>query len=160
MKILKIAFFLYLVLDLKLEMFVVRIENGVPYIRLNLADRNLNQEINQLLPSTAINKSNLIVDFNSSKPQVNLNEAHFVQLTTVDPNSECFHALLLRDPIAKIMNILKDWNASKQPITSPLKIGMLVCAQYEADDLWYRAWIKNITSTIGSFVFRLFIFID
>ncbi|CAF5172409.1 unnamed protein product, partial [Rotaria magnacalcarata] len=43
------------------------------------------------------------------------------------------------------MNVLKDWNASKQPLTAPPKPNMLVCAQYDADDFWYRAWIQNVT---------------
>jgi hypothetical protein len=51
----------------------------------------------------------------------------------------------MRDCLATIMNVLKDWNANKQPLTSQPKANMLVCAQYDADDLWYRAWIENIT---------------
>jgi len=126
-------------------MTVLRIENGIPYIRLNLGERNLNNEIREILPSFNLIKSNQIINFNSNKPEINLSETHFVQLTTVDPQSEYFHVLLMRDCLATIMNVLKDWNANKQPLTSQPKANMLVCAQYDADDLWYRAWIENIT---------------
>ena len=51
----------------------------------------------------------------------------------------------MRDCLATIMNVLKDWNANKQPLTIQPKPNMLVCAQYEGDDLWYRAWIENVT---------------
>jgi hypothetical protein len=47
------------------------------------------------------------------------------------------------------MNVLKDWNADKQPLTTPPKANMLVCAQYDVDDLWYRAWIKKATDSEG-----------
>ncbi len=138
-------FVFFLVVDLKLEMTVLRIENGIPCIRLNLGERNLNNEIRQHFPSTTIIKSNPIIDFNSHQPEINLSETHIVQLTTVDPQSECFHVLLMRDHLVTIMNVLKDWNATKQPFTNPPKTKMLVCAQYEVDDLWYRAWIEKIT---------------
>jgi hypothetical protein len=138
----------FLVLDLKLEMTVLRIENGIPYIRLNLGERNLNNEIREHLSSLTTTKSNSIIDFNSHKPEVNHSEIHFVQLTTVDPQSECFHLLLMRDHLVTIMNVLKDWNATKQPFTTPPKANMLICAQYDADDLWYRAWIDKITGKL------------
>jgi hypothetical protein len=51
----------------------------------------------------------------------------------------------MRDHLVTIMNVLKDWNATKQPFTTPPKANMLICAQYDADDLWYRAWIDKIT---------------
>ena len=133
-----------LVLDLKLEMTVLRIENGIPYIRLNLGERNLNHEIRALLPSSNIIKQDQIINFDSNKPEINLSEIHFVQLTSVDTEPECFHVLLMRDCLATIMNVLKDWNANKQPLTVQPKSNMLVCAQYDADDLWYRAWIKSV----------------
>ena len=76
---------------------------------------------------------------------MNPSDTHSVQLTTVDTESECFHVLLMRDCIPTIMNILKDWDANKQPLNGQPKANTLVCAQYEGDDLWYRAWIKNVT---------------
>jgi len=76
---------------------------------------------------------------------MNINENHSVQLTTVDTQSECFHVLLMRDCLPTIMNVLKDWDVNKQPLTVQPKTNMLVCAQYEGDDLWYRAWIENVT---------------
>ena len=128
-------------------MTVLRIENGIPYVRLNYNERNLNNELRQYFPSTTptTTKSNPIIDFNSHQPEVNLSETHFVQLTTVDPQSECFHVLLMRDHLVTIMNVLKDWNATKKPFTTPPKAKTLVCAQYEVDDLWYRGWIEKIT---------------
>ena len=126
-------------------MTVIRIENGLPYIRLNLSERNLNNEIRELLPSSTRIKTPSIINFNSQKIQLNFSEIYFVQLTTVDPQSECFHVLLMRDELATIMNVLKDWHINKQPLTSQPKENILVCAQYEADDLWYRAWIEKIT---------------
>ncbi len=89
---------------------------------------------------------------------MNTSEIHSVQLTTVDTESECFHVLLMRDCLPTIMNVLKDWNANKQPLTSQPKANMLVCAQYEGDDLWYRAWIESATG-IKLQLFR-FWFID
>ncbi len=76
---------------------------------------------------------------------MNPSEIHSVQLTTVDAESECFHVLLMRDCLATIMNVLKDWDASKQPLTAQPKPNMLICAQYDGDDLWYRAWIQSVT---------------
>jgi hypothetical protein len=126
-------------------MTVLRIENNIPYIRLNLGERNLNNEIRGILPSSILIKSNQLINFDSNKSELNLSETHFVQLTTVDTESECFHVLLMRDFLVTIMNVLKDWNATKQPLTIPPKAKMLVCAQYDVDDLWYRAWIVNVT---------------
>ncbi|CAF1274217.1 unnamed protein product [Rotaria sordida] len=134
-----------LVLDLKLEMTVLRIENNIPYVRLNLGERNLNNEIRTILLSSNTKKQNQIMDFNSNKPDINLSEIHYVQLTTVDIEPECFHVLLMRDCLPIIMNVLKDWHANKQPLTTEPKPNMLVCAQYDADDLWYRGWIQNVT---------------
>ena len=74
-------------------------------------------------------------------------EIYSVQLTVVDTGCECFHVLLMRDCLPIIINVLKNWDANKQPLTKHPKSNMLVCAQYDADNLWYRAWIKNITGT-------------
>jgi hypothetical protein len=144
-----------LVLDVKLEMIVSHFENGIPYVQLNLGERNLNAEIRALLPQASPvqtatispNSDEKIIDFNSSKPEMNPSEIHSVQLTTVDTESECFHVLLMRDCLPTIMNVLKDWDASKQPLTIQPKPNMLVCAQYDGDDLWYRAWIQSVTET-------------
>ncbi|CAF4042699.1 unnamed protein product [Rotaria magnacalcarata] len=49
--------------DVKLEMIVLRIENGLPHVQLNLGERNLNAEIRAILPqpsvstTTTVNKS-------------------------------------------------------------------------------------------------------
>ena len=51
----------------------------------------------------------------------------------------------MRDCLSTIMHTLKDWNADKHPLTKQPKVNMLVCAQYDADDLWYRAWIKDVS---------------
>lgn len=40
----------FVVLDVKLEMIVVRIENGIPHVQLNYNGRNLNNVIRALLP--------------------------------------------------------------------------------------------------------------
>ena len=125
-------------------MAVVRIENGLPCIRLHIGERNLNNEIRTSLSSFTSIKSNQILDSNSQKVELDLSITHFVQLTTADPQTDCFHVLLMRDPLVSIMNVLKDWNATKQPFTHPPKANTFVCAQYELDDLWYRAWIKSV----------------
>lgn len=124
---------------------MIRIENGVPYVRLNLCERNLNNEIREHLPSSALIKPNQIINFDANKLELNHSETHCVQLTTVDPQSECFHVLIMKDYLATIMNTLKDWNGNKQPFIHPPKSNMLVCAQYDIDDLWYRGWIEKIT---------------
>ncbi|CAF2684627.1 unnamed protein product, partial [Rotaria sp. Silwood2] len=134
-----------LVLDLKLEMTVLRIENGIPYIRLNLGERNLNNEIRTILLSSNIIKQNQIIYSDPNKLELNLSETHYVQLTTVDTQSECFHVLLMRDCLSIIMNVLKDWNANRKPLSVEPKPNMLVCAQYDVDDLWYRGWIQYVT---------------
>jgi hypothetical protein len=87
---------------------------------------------------------------------MNISEIHSVQLTTVDSEPECFHVLLMRDCLPTIMSVLKDWNAIKQPLTSQPKPNMLVCAQYEGDDLWYRAWIESATGIKTLILFFLF----
>lgn len=136
-----------LVLDVKLEMTVVRIENQTSYVQLQLGERNLNNEIRALVsPSSSQNEQNLLT-FDSNRPEVDPSETHFVQLTTVDSEPECFHVLLMRDCLPTIMNVLKDWDVNKQPLESSPRENTLVCAQYEGDDLWYRAWIKNITGS-------------
>ncbi len=45
--------FYILVLDVKLEMIVLRIENSIPYVQLNLGERNLNDEIRSILPQSS-----------------------------------------------------------------------------------------------------------
>ena len=135
-----------LVLDTKLEMTVSRVENNLSYVRLNLGERDLNNEIRATLSSFTTVKSSQILDYNSQKPELDPSSTHYVQLTSVDAQPECFHVLLMRDPIVTIMNVLKDWNAKKQPFTHPPKLNMLVCAQYELDDLWYRAWIESVSA--------------
>ncbi|CAF1115310.1 unnamed protein product [Adineta steineri] len=148
-----------LVLDVKLDMTVIRIEKDIPYVQLNLGERDLNAEIGSILPQSSLsplppttttvsqNSKNEIINFDSNKSEMNVNETHSVQLTTVDNESECFHVLLMNNHLPTIMNVLKDWSADKQPLTKQPKIDTLVCAQYDGDDLWYRAWIKNITDT-------------
>ncbi|UJR15160.1 hypothetical protein I4U23_002123 [Adineta vaga] len=135
-----------LVLDVKLEMTVLRIENNIPYVQLNLGERNLNNEIRALISSNTVMKSNLNMNFDSNQPEVNLSETHYIQLTTVDTVAECFHVILMRDSLPTIMNVLKDWNAKKQPLIGQPKSDTLICAQYDVDDLWYRAWIKKVTN--------------
>ncbi|CAF3925490.1 unnamed protein product [Rotaria magnacalcarata] len=103
-----------LVLDLKFEMTVLRIENEIPYVRLNLGERILNNEVRAILPSSTIAKQKPIINFDSNKPEIDLSEIHYVQLTTVDPKSDCFYVLLMRDCLATIMNVLKDWNANDE----------------------------------------------
>ncbi|CAF1144617.1 unnamed protein product [Adineta ricciae] len=137
-----------LVLDVKLEMTVLHSENGIPYIQLNFGERNLNSEILAILPASIPQKSSQVVNsIDSQKAEVSTTEIHSVQLTTVDTESECFHVLLIRDCLPTIMNVLKDWDASKQPLTAHPQPNTLICAQYEGDDLWYRAWIKNVNET-------------
>ncbi|CAF2989656.1 unnamed protein product [Rotaria sp. Silwood2] len=140
-----------LVLDVKLEMTVLRIENDLPYVQLNLDERNLNVEIRTILlqssssTTTTIlqNLNNKIIDFDSNKPEINIFKIYPVQLTRVDTNSECFHILLKTNDLSKIMNVLKHWHVNKQPLTITPKQDMLVCVQRE-DNLWYRAWIENV----------------
>ena len=64
---------------------------------LKLGERNLNNEISTIFPTLNITKQNPIINFDSLKPDVNLSEIHYVQLTTVDKEPECFHVLLMRD---------------------------------------------------------------
>ena len=122
-------------------MTVVRVENSISYVRLQLDGRNVNDEINAILTPTKR------ADGHSNKPVIDPRQPHYVQLTTVDAESECFHVLLMQDCLVTILNELKDWNASRRPFIAPPQPGMLVCAQHEADDLWYRAWIKSVTGT-------------
>lgn len=122
-------------------MTVVRLENGIPHVQLALAEKNLNQAIRALFVSTPVVEP---IVFDKQKPLIKLSEMHQVQLTTVDPDGQCFHVLLFGEPMTRILNVLKDWNATKQPLKSSPKVNTLVCAQYE-DGLWYRAWIASIT---------------
>jgi len=130
-----------LVLDTKLEMTVVNLENGIPHVQLALAEKNLNQAIRALFVSSPVPEP---IVFDQQKPVIKLSEMHQVQLTTVDPDGQCFHVLLFGEPMTRILNVLKDWKANKQPLKSSPKVNTLVCAQYE-DGLWYRAWIASIT---------------
>jgi hypothetical protein len=102
-----------------------------------------------LFEQTPQNTPPKMIDFDSMKPEMSKTDMHSVQLTTVDTEPGCFHVLLIRDCLPTIMNVLKDWNASKQPMTGKPKPNTLVCAQYEGDDLWYRAWVKAVTGTRG-----------
>ena len=133
-------------LDVKLEMTVLRFENNIPYVRLNLGEKNLNNEIRALLNASTMIKSNPTMQFDTYQPEVDLASTHYVQLTSVDADPECFHVLLMRDCLPTIMNTLKDWNASKQPLVGQPKPDTFVCAQYDMDDLWYRAWIRKVIS--------------
>ncbi|CAF0753797.1 unnamed protein product [Adineta ricciae] len=141
-----------LVLDVKLEMTVIRFENNIPYVRLNLGEKNLNNEIRALLNASTVVKSDPVMQFDTYQPEVDLAGSHYVQLTSVDADPECFHVLLMRDCLPTIMNTLKDWNANKQPLVGQPKSDTLVCAQYDVDDLWYRAWIRKVTNN-GAYVY-------
>ena len=134
-----------LVLDTKLSMTVLRIENGKPHVRLTLAERNLNEEVCAALLSSSIMKSNQPIHSQLNPPDLDLTEVHYVQLTHVDSQPECFHVILMRDGLVTIMNTLKDWDAKKQPLTAAPQPGTLACALYHGDDLWYRARIQSVT---------------
>lgn len=134
-----------LVLDVKLEMFVLRMENNLPCVRLTLGERNLNHEVRAVLSSSTMPRPSSRMTFDSQRPQVNLAETHNVQLTAIDPQSDCLYVLLMRDCLTTIVNVLKDWNAGDYRLNGGPKPNTLVCAQYDADDLWYRAWITSVT---------------
>jgi hypothetical protein len=142
---------LFLVLDVKLEIKVERIEQTIPHVVLRLDERNLNDEINTALSpmllasSSNINRQNSMMNFDMNRPQMNRDVLHYVQLMDVDSQSQCFHALLWRNCFVTIFNVLKNWNVNQQPMSYNPKPGMLVCAQCNKDDLWYRAWIENVT---------------
>jgi hypothetical protein len=89
--------------------------------------------------------------FEMNKPILNRSDIHHVQLTTVDTEPGCFHALLMSDCLTSIMNTMKDWNVSKQPLKTPPKADMLVCAKYEGDGRWYRAWIRCLKGLYHAF---------
>lgn len=125
-------------------MTVVRFENQIPYIQLNLGERNLNNEISTILSSSIAEQPPLLT-FDSHRPQLDFSQTYFAQITTVDSEPECFHVLLMQDCLPTIMNVLKDWNENQQSSIKSPQANMLVCAQYEVDDLWYRAWIENVT---------------
>ncbi|CAF3329822.1 unnamed protein product [Rotaria socialis] len=128
-----------LVFDVKLEMIVLRIENGLPYVQLNLGERNLNAEIRAILPQPSVSTTTTIlqklddeqVNFNSNKPEMNIFETHSVQLTRVDADSECFHVVSMRDNLPTIMSALNDWDVEKQPLIIEPKPNMLICPQYQ-----------------------------
>ena len=127
-------------------MTVLRIEHGKPYVRLTLDERNLNEEVCAALPSSTTLKSNQPNYSQLNEPDVDPTEVHYVQLSNVDPQPECFHVILMRDCLVTIMNTLKDWDAKKQPFPSPPQPGALACAQYHGDDLWYRVRIQSVSS--------------
>ncbi|CAF3471318.1 unnamed protein product [Rotaria socialis] len=120
-------------------MIVLRIENGLPYVQLNLGERNLNAEIRAILPQPSVSTTTTIlqklddeqVNFNSNKPEMNIFETHSVQLTRVDADSECFHVVSMRDNLPTIMSALNDWDVEKQPLIIEPKPNMLICPQYQ-----------------------------
>jgi hypothetical protein len=145
-------------LDVKLRMTVSRMENGVAYVELFDDERNLNDEICAIL--TASHRATL------TKTQSSLtlkpSDLHYVQLTAIAVQSDCLHVIVMHEAVIQVMNVLKEWQAKKQPIRDAPKPGMLVCAQFDADDLWYRAQVKSLTgrwcecerSVLRNFVFR------
>jgi hypothetical protein len=151
-------------LDAKLEINVVRFEGDLPFVQLCNGERNLNDELRTLLPvrpakiqqksmdetgaesaELRANPVQAIDCFDTYKPMINDSEVYAVQLTTVDIESECFHVLFLRDVLSDIMNVLREWDGSQRPLTTPARPKMLVCARYAGDGLWYRAWIESVT---------------
>ncbi|CAF3321719.1 unnamed protein product [Rotaria socialis] len=120
-------------------MIVLRIENGLPHVQLNLGERNLNAEIRAILPQPSVSTTTTIlqklddeqVNFNSNKPEMNIFETHSVQLTRVDADSEGFHVVSMRDNLPTIMSALNDWDVEKQPLIIEPKPNMLICPQYQ-----------------------------
>lgn len=119
-------------------------QNGKPYVQLTLDEKNLNEEVCAVLSVSSNKTPNQPIDFPMNIPDVDVSQIHFVQLTYVDPKPERFHVILMRDCLVTIMNTLKDWNAKKQPFAAPPQPGILACAQYHGDDLWYRVWIDGV----------------
>ncbi|CAF3109049.1 unnamed protein product [Rotaria sp. Silwood2] len=68
---------------------------------------------------------------------MNIPETRSVQLIRVDPDSECFYALLIRDDLPIIINAFKGWDAKKLPLSIEPKPNIPVCAQYEGGNLWH-----------------------
>lgn len=54
----------FVVLDVKLEMTVVRFENGVPHVQLNYNGRNLNTVIRALLPESTSTTNSTVIPMN------------------------------------------------------------------------------------------------
>ena len=77
-------------------------------------------------------------------PVMNTSEVYQVQLTIAADDCDSFHVFLMNEYLATIMNVLKNWNSHENVLKSPPSIDRLVCAQYEGDGLWYRAWIEDI----------------
>lgn len=123
-------------------MTVVRLENGIAHVQLVWGEKNLNQAIRALFTATPAVPEPM--RFEDCKPSVDRSTVYHVQLTTVDPDGECFHVLLLGDPLVTILNVMKDWNATKQPLKGSPKANSLICAKYE-DGQWYRGWIESVT---------------
>ncbi len=46
-------------------MTVLRFENGIPYVQLNLGERNLNDEIRALLPQSSAATTAIVIKLNS-----------------------------------------------------------------------------------------------
>ncbi|CAF0739596.1 unnamed protein product [Didymodactylos carnosus] len=136
-----------LVLDTKLDMTVTRIASAtppIPHVQLIDNQRNLNREIRTTVPvlSSSI-VSDPLIDLFNYKPTLNENEIYKVQLAVIDAEDEMLHVILIRDVLATIIQVLKDWNNQREPIKSVPNVPQLVCAQFTGDDLWYRAWIKS-----------------
>ncbi|CAF1378815.1 unnamed protein product [Rotaria magnacalcarata] len=120
-------------------MIVLRIENGLPHVQLNLGERNLNAEIRAILPQPSVSTTTTIlqnlddkqVNFNSNKPEMNIFETHSVQLTRVDADSACFLVVSMRDNLPTIMSALNDWDVEKQPLIIEPKPNMRICPQYQ-----------------------------
>ncbi|CAF2928411.1 unnamed protein product, partial [Rotaria sp. Silwood2] len=53
-----------LVFDVKLEMTVLHIENGLPYVQPNLGERNLNTEIRAILSQSSSSTTTIVIKSN------------------------------------------------------------------------------------------------
>ena len=124
-------------------MTVVRIENNVPHVQLTYHQRNLNQEVRQALSPSVI-RAPPTITFEMNQPEIDPLESHVVQITHYNSESKRFQALLLRDSIVTVINTLKDWSRKKMVTKDQIRPEMLVCAQYDEDDLWYRGWIRSV----------------
>lgn len=124
-------------------MTVLRIEDRIPYVQLSKHGRNLNEEIRQVI-TPVLNRLIPLITLETNQPEVNPNESHNVQMTHFDAQTQCFHALLLRESLVTVYNKLK--LAAEKRFTSKdqIKLGSLVCAQHEEDELWYRGWIRSV----------------
>ncbi|CAF4589622.1 unnamed protein product, partial [Rotaria sp. Silwood2] len=50
--------------DVKLEMTVLHIENGLPYVQPNLGERNLNTEIRAILSQSSSSTTTIVIKSN------------------------------------------------------------------------------------------------